>query len=230
MPLIPQNLTIFFKFSKYLNILFFNKNKLFKNWFVTKTNPLVKDKRLTFNGNFLVFTYFFKSHTNSKKNSLNFFLLSYRNKIKNINLMFLNLFFLGYNLVFFSNNYFKIKTLSYNWSALKSNNLNWLHLNYFIAGSYLNTFLNKYKFYFFKKLKNYVYYVIDSFSNRKILFYLRKIKKFTIATPFNKYIYSIISYPIIPINLTFNYNIFILIDFFYYYMVLFLKKSTKQII
>ena len=120
MNLKPTSSNLSFNFSYYLKLIIklkkvLNMAKLKKSFSRNNSYKYVlKSKILTFNSNFLVFTYFFKSHCNSKKNSLNFFLISYQNKLTSVNKFLMNLFSLGFFFLFFSNSFFKDKPLYIN--------------------------------------------------------------------------------------------------------------------
>lgn len=173
----------------------------------------------------LFFFYCYLKKNELTKNSyINFYLIFF-NKSNFSTFKFLeNIFFLNINVLIFSNALFKKKTDSFNWSFIKNN-------NYFFSWKYVlnnkfNELSNFWEKYFFKKAKLTLFFIIDTYYNKKLVFYLKKFKQFTIGAPMNKSMWSVLTYPLIPSEFLFAYHIFFLIEILYFYIIIFFKKKN----
>jgi len=171
---------------------------------------------------FSSFTFFYKSYV-SKKNYSNFFMFKTSFVLEKFSSFLSYLFKKNTKLLFFSNNQFKYEINLYNAKFNKFNSF-YFNINYYFSTDFYfnsNFKVNN----FFKLFKGTVFYVIDSYFNRKILFFLRKLKRITIGVPFNKFFYNIITWPIFENNITFIINQIMFYELYFFKMTIFLQKK-----
>lgn len=148
------------------------------------------------------------------------------NSIK-FELFFLNALFLSFNILFFSNKWFQYKITAYNWHFLKHYSSNF-SIEFFFNYKELFKMYPK-VFRILNYLKKYFYYIVDTLYNFKNLCLLWKINKFTIGSPYNFASYSLLFYPLISFSKILISNIIVIIDIFFFNLILFLQKKQKYL-
>lgn len=162
------------------------------------------------------FSYFFlKKNTSSLEYSHYYSIL---NKSKNLINFVYNIFFFKLTFFFIPTNFFLKSVKLINWFFNKTN------IFFYNEDIFLNfsSLFNKSPLIvrFFKIFKNNIFFIFDSFSNLKILFFLKRLKKKSIAVPFSKEICWIIYWPIVFYtykNLIFHNSI---VDFYFFKLII----------